>query len=279
MKANVWLITGAGGGIGCELVKFLIKKGVCVVALTRDREQLQTKMEYPKDNLLIVEVDLRDGKSIKEAVELAVNTFGRIDVVVNNAGYELAGYVEEISIDDFKEEFEINFWAPLRIIQAVLPIMRERKSGYFINMSSKCGVCYSYAGSVAYNTSKAAVDCLSKTLANEVQDKGINVTSMILGQFRTKYFENIKWSETNNNVYQYEIEKKKENMLRMNQKQKGDVHKLCQLMFELSQQNTPPKELYVGQDAYALGYEKALSILGNLKKWELQSRNMDLEEE
>lgn len=278
MERKVWLITGAGSGIGYALTEQLLKNGYFVSAFTRNRVLLEEKLNnLGKGNLLCSEVNLASADSISDAVSKTLNKFKTIDVVVNNAGYEKIGYIEELDIEEVKEEFEINFYAPIRIIQATLPIMREQGSGFYINISSINGTCYSYAGSCAYNTSKAALDSFSKCLSSEVAGMGVYATSLICGQFRTNHFDNVKQSKKELEAYDKQRKKKKDGIALMNRCQRGDVKKLCDMIIALSRMNTPPpKELYVGEDAYALGYDKVLSILANLKKWEAFSRNMDL---
>ena len=279
-EKKVWLITGAGSGIGYALTEYLLKEGHCVSALTRNQASLEDKLcSYGKeDSLLCTEVNLASDDSVKAAVAKTLDTFKRIDIVVNNAGYEKMGYIEELDIEEIKEEFEINFYAPIRIMKLTLPIMRQQGKGHYVNISSICGTCYSYAGSVAYNTSKAAMDSLSKTLASEVENMGIYATSLICGQFRTNYFDSMQQSKTNLDAYENQRKQKMDSIFAMNHRQRGDVEKLCRVITGLSEMQTPPKELYVGMDAYSLGYNKALNILANLKRWETFSRNMDFDE-
>ena len=275
-EKKVWLVTGTGSGIGYELTKSLLEKGCFVSALTRNRRLLEDKLcLYGKGNLLCIETNLASEASVKDAVEETVKRFGDVDVLVNNAGYEKMGYIEEMDIKEIKEEFEINFFAPIRIMQLMIPIMRK-KGGVIINISSINGTCYSFEGSGAYNTSKAALDSLSKTLSSEVEGMGISVTSLICGQFRTNHFDNIQECKTNLDVYETQKTQKRDGIASMNHHQRGDVKKLCKVIMKLAEMQVLPREIYVGQDAYRLGYNRALSILKNLERWEALSRDMDI---
>lgn len=274
MDKKVWLITGAGSGIGYALCNHILAQGDCVVALTRNKEKLSAKLDSNNGNLLILEVDLKSKESMKMAVDKTKETFQTINVLVNNAGYELAGYIEEVKMEEIKDVFEINFFAPLQLTQMILPIMREQKNGYIINMASKAGTLYSYTGSVTYNTSKAALDSFSKTLSSEVQCFGINVSSLIMGQFKTELFDNLKWTEGSIDVYKEEKEVKKENIQKMNHNQKGNVECLCRLIYEMSCMKNPPREVFIGEDAYELAYGKSINILNKLSTWEKKCRYM-----
>lgn len=278
MSKKVWFITGTGSGIGLALCEYLLAQGESVVALTRNKTALENKLGT-NENLLITEVDLTDRDSIANAVKCAIERFGRIDVVVNNAGYELSGYVEEIAIEEFKEIFDVNFFAPFHIMQLVLPYMRTAGKGCIINMSSISGTCFSFAGSSAYNTSKVALDSLSKTVSDEVKKKGISVVSLILGKFNTDIFDNLKWARESMEIYAEEREKKKSIIESMNHTQKGDVHRLCRLVSELAAMENPPKELFVGKEAYDLAKKRAKSIISKLDTWEARCRDMDYEED
>lgn len=279
MNRKVWLITGTGSGVGHSLARYLLGRGYSVAALTRDKDALAERLaEYGERELLCLEADLTSMDSIGRCVESALARFGSLDVIVNNAGYEKIGFIEEIDEREIKEEFEINFFGPMRMMKLTLPVFRKQGKGYYINVSSVSGVCRSYVGSCAYNTSKVALDSLSKCLSDEVAGMGIYATSLICGQFRTDFFDNLQQCETGMNVYAEQRKKKRDGIDAMNHHQRGNVEKLCRMMVELSEMPSPPKELYVGKDAYSLGYDKALGILTNLKKWETLSRNMDFDE-
>lgn len=273
---RVWVITGASGGIASVLIGYILKERDSVACFTRQKRKLDQQLE--SENVLVIEVDLKSDDSVCRAIEKTMNQFGRIDVVVNNAGYDLLSYVEELNIQQLRECFEINLLASIRLMKCVLPYMRNKEKGSFINISSICGTLYSYPGSAAYNMSKAAMDSLSKTLSSEIEKYGIFSTSLVLGQFRTDFLQNVLYGQDYIEEYQQCREGKVKSLKQMNHNQRGDVEKVCSLIIKISTMKCPPKEMFVGNDAYELAYNRAISILNNLKHWEKVSRNMDIEE-
>lgn len=173
--SKVILITGATKGFGRIWAETFLKRGDKVVATGRNTTALQDLKKEFGDLVLPIQLDVNDRKAAFEAVNLAKEHFGRIDVLINNAGYGLFGAVEETSEEEARSQMETNFFGVLWLSQAVLPIMREQKSGHIIQVSSFLGlVTLPVLG--LYNASKFTVEGLSETLASEVKDFGINVT-------------------------------------------------------------------------------------------------------
>lgn len=268
---KTWIVTGCSSGIGYELSQQLVPKGYNIACFTRSKDKLKEKMGEISEYLYIQEVDLSDKDLVDASVKNVFEHFGKIDVVVNNAGYEQIGFIENLNIELFKKELDINLFGYFRMMQAVLPYMKKENSGQFINITSECGICYSWPGSGAYNVSKAAADALSKTLYSEENINGIKSTSLILGQFNTDYFENVKYE----NIQDDRMVKKIDGISKMNHHQKGDVEKLCNKIIEISEMEIPPVEIYFGNDAYGMAYNKAVNMICNLKRWEDFSRDMD----
>lgn len=277
MKNEVWMVTGASSGIGLELIKYLLRKGRCVAATTRNKESLIKNIGIAESkNLISLEVDLSLEESVRDGVLEVIKYYENIDVLVNNAGYEQIGYVEELSIEEFKHNLEINLFAPIRLIKNILPYMRKRNSGYIMNITSISGNCYSWPGSCSYNISKVGLDSLSKTLYSELNSFGIFSTSVILGQFNTNFFEHQKLPARTNPIYDLYRKEKIPKNEKEKHCQRGDVKKLVEVLFEMSELDVPPANIYAGEDAYTLAFNKAISILKNLERWEALSRHLDI---
>ena len=183
--SKVWFITGAGSGIGAGTVRAVLKAGHRVVATGRNREKLHRAFtDVVGDELLLERLDVTSEAESKRAVDAAVARFGRIDVLVNNAGYSLLGNFEEFTLEQIERQFEPNFWGVVHLMRAVLPVMRRQRSGHIINISSVAGVV-GQAAVAAYGASKFAVEGLSLAVAQEVERFGIKVTVVEPGFFRT----------------------------------------------------------------------------------------------
>ena len=193
--SKVWFITGAGSGIGAGTVKAALGAGDRVVATGRNVEKLRNALRgVANDNLEILQLDVADEAQASTAVAQAMTRFGRIDVVLNNAGYSLVGNFEELTTQEIERQLATNFWGVSHVMRAALPIMRKQRSGHIINMSSVAGVVGMKHCS-AYGASKFAVEGLTLAVADEVEKFGIKVTAVEPGFFRTDLLDaaNVKW--------------------------------------------------------------------------------------
>jgi NAD(P)-dependent dehydrogenase (short-subunit alcohol dehydrogenase family) len=194
--SKVWFITGAGSGIGAGTARAALRAGDRVIATGRDLDKMRnTFRDVTSDKLALVQLDVTDEARAKAAVEEAVKRFGRIDVLVNNAGYSLLGNFEEFTTEQIERQFVTNFWGVVYLMRAVLPIMRRQRSGHIINISSVAGVVGQRAVA-AYGASKFAVEGLSLAVAQEVEPFGIKVTVVEPGFFRTDLLnpQSVEWS-------------------------------------------------------------------------------------
>jgi NAD(P)-dependent dehydrogenase (short-subunit alcohol dehydrogenase family) len=194
--SKVWFITGAGSGIGAGTVRAVLKAGYPVVATGRNMEKLRAAFsDVASDNLMVERLDVTSEAEAKRAVDAAVARFGRLDVLVNNAGYSLLGNFEELTTVQIERQFEPNFWGVVHMMRAVLPMMRRQRSGHIINISSVAGVV-GQAAVAAYGASKFAVEGLSLAVAQEVERFGIKVTVVEPGFFRTGLLDpsSVQWS-------------------------------------------------------------------------------------
>jgi len=184
-NTKVWYITGASKGMGLSLTKQLLAKGHSVVATSRSITGFEG-LKDNRNNFLPLEVDLKSEESVSASIQKAVEKFGRIDVVINNAGYGLGGALEELSSAEIDENFQVNFFAVVRVVQQVLPFMRRQGSGHIINISSIAGFAPGMGWSM-YCAAKFAVSGLSEALANDLKPLGIHVTNVMPGWFRTSF--------------------------------------------------------------------------------------------
>jgi NAD(P)-dependent dehydrogenase (short-subunit alcohol dehydrogenase family) len=184
--SRVWFITGTSGGIGRELVREVLRRGDSVVATSRNPQKVAETFTEHKDRLLVVAVDLGNFDQITKSVQAGISRFSKIDVLVNNAGYGLLGAVEEADDYEIKKVHEINVFGLLRVLRALLPHFRERKSGHVVNLSSISGLI-GLPGIGIYNATKFAVEGISEALAAEVVPLGIKVTVVEPGPFRTEF--------------------------------------------------------------------------------------------
>lgn len=278
MRNKVWFVTGASSGIGKALVKMLLNNDDFMVAATsRDIDRLRDAIgEVDSGRFLPLAVDLLSDQDVNDAIKKTFDTFGSVDVAVNNAGYELYGFLEELSIDEIKKNFEVNVFAPIRISKMIVPYFRSLKGGYIINVSSIGGTCYSWAGSSSYCASKAALDSVSKAFSDEVRRLGIYVTSVKPGQFRTNFFESCKLAKCTLNQYSNERAQHTEAVQKMNHNQPGNPEKLAALLIYLSTLEKPPVQIFAGKDAYEAAFQNASGILKNLHQWCEYSRNLDI---
>ena len=194
--SKVWFITGAGSGIGAGVARAALKAGQRVVATGRNMEKLSGAFaNVASDDLLLERLDVTSETEAKRAADAAVAQFGRIDALVNNAGYSLLGNFEEFTTEQIERQFEPNFWGVVHMMRAVLPIMRRQRSGHIINISSVAGVV-GQGAVAAYGASKFAVEGLSLAVAQEVERFGIKVTVVEPGFFRTGLLDpsSVEWS-------------------------------------------------------------------------------------
>ncbi|HWE62894.1 MAG TPA: oxidoreductase [Chloroflexota bacterium] len=184
---KTWLITGSSRGFGRELARAALDSGDRVVATARRPEQLDDLVQAYGDRIRAVALDVTDAAAAHAAVQLAVDAFGALDVVVNNAGYANSAAIEDMSDEDFRAQIETNLFGVVNVTRAALPVLHRQRSGHFIQFSSIGGRVGGTPGLGAYQTAKWAVEGFSEVLANEVKPLGIKVTIIEPGGFRTDW--------------------------------------------------------------------------------------------
>lgn len=262
VENKVWFITGASKGFGLSLVKQLLASGQKVAATSRYVSNLAKAVGDVSDNFLPIYVNLADEKSVAQAIQITVDTFDKIDVVINNAGYGIGGSIEELSNEEARESFDINVFGTLNVIRAVMPFMRERKSGHIINISSIAGIAPG-TGWALYAAAKFAVIGLSEVLADDVKEMGIKVTVVAPGAFRTSFLTEDSLVMTKKPISEYQnVRDSHTRYLQMDGHQAGDPEKAAAAIINLADDDDPPVHLLLGEDAYT----RAMTKLGVLEK-------------
>ncbi len=265
---KVWYITGASRGLGLTLVKKLLDNGYRVAATSRDAHSLSQAVGLiDKDRFLPLAVDLNNPDCVDESIQQTLAVFGQIDVVVNNAGYGMAGTVEETTEQGIRDIFNVNVLATIDVVKSVLPIMRRQRSGYIINIGSVAGFVGA-PGWTIYSATKAAVAAFSEVLALDVKEFGINVTVVEPSGFRTGFLTQDSLAYTESKIDGYQAVKDTQaRYLAANGKQPGDPDKASDILIELAEEDKPPLHLYLGQDAYNRVSAKLKEMTTELEQW------------
>jgi len=248
-QAKVWFITGSSTGFGRCLTEELLKLGYRVAATLRTPESLDDlRAQYP-DTLITPKVDVTQPDQTKEAVRQTVEKWGRIDVLANNAGYGQGGMIEDTPMDEVRAVFETNVFGALETIRAVLPTLREQRSGVILNVSSIVGLV-SYRGGGFYAATKHALEAFSESLSIEVEPWNIKVVTVEPGPFRTDFAgRSYKWPSTRMPEYDELYETAFAIYHKMNGTQAGDPVRGAKLMIEVSEEREPPFRLPMGRFA------------------------------
>ena len=259
--SKVWLITGAGRGMGVDIAKAALAAGNAVVATGRNTAVVSAALGMA-DDLLVVKLDVTNPADAEAAVAATVKRFGRIDVLVNNAGNFYAGFFEEIGPEDFRAQVETNFFGPVNVTRAILPVMRRQRSGLIVTVSSTAGISGQEFVS-AYAASKFAVEGWMESLTPEVAPFGIRTMLVEPGFFRTDLLtdESTKYPEPSIDDY---AEKTKQTVIAwkgMNGLQGGDPAKLAKVLIQLASQDEPPLRWAAGADAVGTFEKKAEDLI------------------
>jgi len=276
--SKVWYVTGASQGLGLTLVKKLLDGGHRVAATSRDAHTLNQAVGLiDKDRFLPLAVDLNNMDCIDESIQQTLAAFGRIDVVVNNAGYGMVGTVEEIAEHDIRNIFNVNVLAAIDVVKSVLPVMRNQRSGYIINIGSVAGFVGAPGWSV-YSATKAAVAAFSEVMALDLKEFNIKVTVVEPSGFRTGFLTKDSLVLTTSKIEGYEaVKNTQERYLAANGKQPGDPDKASEILIRLTESENPPIHLYLGQDAYNRASEKLKTMTQELEQWKETTISADFE--
>ncbi len=276
---NVWFITGAARGIGLSLARQVLAQGDAVAATSRNLASLRRALGEDSAQFLALAFDLADEASTKAAIERTIAHFGRIDRVVNNAGYGQQGTIEALSDVELRRNFDVNVFAPLNVLRHALPHLRAARRGHIFNVASIVGFQGGYAGWGSYVASKFALAGLTESLRAEVAELGIKATVVYPGPVRTGFLSKDSLVVAERTIADYS-EAQASLDLHLNAldgKQAGDPEKVAALIIEASTASEPPLHLFAGKIATTLADEKMQSVKKDLDAWRAASDATDFE--
>ncbi|MCP3801394.1 oxidoreductase [Allokutzneria sp. A3M-2-11 16] len=264
---TTWFITGASRGFGLEIARQALERGDSVVATARDPLKVESALGAHAE-LLAVELDVRDAEQARAAVDVTVRRFGRIDVLVNNAGHGQVGAVEETSDEEVRKLFDINVFGLLTVTRAVLPVMRPQRSGRILNLSS-IGGFVSWPGWGAYCATKHAVEGYSMAMRQELGPLGIQVTSVAPGPFRTDFLDLSSLQTAQGRIDDYDASAgaMRAWAAETNHTQEGDPVRAAAAILVVADAERAPLHLPLGSSAVAGIEAKLTEIADDVRQW------------
>ncbi|GHA33936.1 short-chain dehydrogenase/reductase [Salinimicrobium marinum] len=271
---KVWLITGTSKGIGLDLTKLVLSIGHKVIATSRNTDALEKEIDLNKEHLYPVQLDITSDKEVKLTIDRLVKELGKIDVVVNNAGYSLVGSMEEMTDEEFRATMDVNLFGSVNIIRNVMPYLRKQHSGHIINISSNAGYI-GFEKAASYNAAKFGMIGLSEALAQEVNGFGIKVTVVAPGQFRTQFMDSINYVK--NRIVVYGVDEAEKMWSKHSGQQPGDPEKLVKILVKITEMTKPPLHLLLGPDTYKLVTQKRKEEDAEFESWKSLTLSTDFD--
>ncbi|MFD2036713.1 SDR family oxidoreductase [Belliella marina] len=265
---KVWFVTGASKGLGLTLVKALLADGYCVAATSRTQQGLLDAIGK-HSNFLPVEMDITDNEDVAKAVQIACERFGKIDVIVNNAGYSQIGTLEELTDHEARRNFDVNVFGSINVIRNTTPLLRRQKSGHIFNIASVGGLVGSFPAFGIYCSTKFAVAGFTEALAVEMKPFGVHTTLVYPGYFRTDFLAKGSVQTPENPIQEYVAAREMEaaHLNQINGNQPNDPQKAAALFIEISKLENPPTHLLMGEDAYDMLQNKIKILTEESEKW------------
>lgn len=274
---KVWLVTGASKGLGLSLVNQLLKAGQNVAATSRNVNDLIAAVNSNSEKFLPLAVNLADELSVEHAVNAMVAQFGRIDVVINNAGYGIGGSIEELTDEETRNAFDVNVFGTLNVIRKTSQHLRAQRSGHIINIASIAGIAGA-TGWAVYASAKAAVIALSEVLAEDLKEFGVKVTVVAPGAFRTSFLTEESLVLAKNPIDAYEeVRAVHAKYLKMDGTQAGDPEKAAAAMISLVSMPNPPVHLLLGNDALQRATTKTDALIKEYQDWKAITISTDFD--
>jgi NAD(P)-dependent dehydrogenase (short-subunit alcohol dehydrogenase family) len=266
MSKKVWLITGAGRGMGVDFVRAALAAGHSVVASGRDRERV-SKVLGTSSDLLVVTLDVTSATDAEAAVRAGVDRFGRIDVLVNNAASFYAGYFEELTPAQIDRQLAASLIGPMNVTRAVLPVMRKQRSGHIISISSSAGLAAGFEFVSAYAASKFGLEGWMESLQAEIAPFGIATTMVNPGFFRTELLTEQSTNYADPSIADYDDRRGPlvEYWKAQNGQQSGDPAKLARALMTIASEKQPPRRFIAGADALATAEQKVADLKAQIE--------------
>jgi len=268
-KQKTWFISGASKGFGFEITKAALDSGDKVVATVRSNRSVLGDALENHPNLFIVNMDVTNEKEVNNAVAKAIDHFGTMDIVVNNAGYGIVGGIEEVSDAEARKQYDTNVFGVLNVLRATLPVLRKQKSGHIINVSSLFAFD-PMIGWALYGSTKNAVEGISKGLAKELEPFGIKVTAIEPGLFKTGFTGKDSFMIAQNAIDDYEntmVGRMRKSTDAFHGSQPGDPSKLAEVVVKLAHSENPPLHLPIGSDAVTSYKNYIAKLYSDVNKW------------
>jgi NAD(P)-dependent dehydrogenase (short-subunit alcohol dehydrogenase family) len=274
---KIWFITGAGRGMGVDIAKAALAAGDAVVATGRSPDAVAEAVDEA-DDLLVVKLDVTSPADAEAAVRAAVDRFGRIDVLVNNAGNFSAGYFEELTPEQIERQLATSLFGPMNVTRAVLPIMREQRSGHLISISSTAGFT-GFEFCSAYAASKFGLEGWTESLAPEVEPFGIHTTIVNPGFFRTELLtkESVTYAEPSLEDYADRTAQQLKWWEAQSSQQPGDPAKLARALVAIANEEPPPRRFIAGADAIGLAEQKVAALQAQIDAYRDLSTSLALD--
>jgi len=272
---KIWLVTGSSRGLGREIARAALEIGSRVVATARRREQLDDFVDIYGDRVRTAALDVTDPEAARDAVGVAVAEFGQLDVVVNNAGYANSAPIEEMTEEDFRAQIEANLFGVVNVTRAALPILRQQRSGVFVQFSSVGGRVGGTPGMGAYQTAKFAVEGFSEVLANEVAPFGVKVIIIEPGAFRTDWQGSSMQLHAVGPDYEQTVGEFNRSRRRADGKQPGNPARAARIIVDVVAMDEPPPRLLLGAGALTLAREAGQRGAAELERWADLSASAD----
>lgn len=265
---KVWFVTGASKGLGLTLVKQLLNKGYNVAATSRSITDLENAVGKT-ESFLPLAVNITDEKSVNDAISQTISLFGKIDVVVNNAGYGLVGALEELTDAEARANFDVNVFGSLNVIRAAMPHLRGQGSGHIFNISSIGGFTGNFPGFGIYCATKFAVQGFTESLGAEIKAFGVKATIVSPGYFRTNFLNPDSLSVPKNEIAAYKAVRDVQNAHQgdINGNQAGDPEKGAAAIIAVAEAKEAPMHLFLGQDAYDIANQKINDVKADMENW------------
>jgi NAD(P)-dependent dehydrogenase (short-subunit alcohol dehydrogenase family) len=273
---NIWFITGSSRGFGRALTEAVLEAGHSVAATARRPEQLDDLVARYGSQIRPVKLDVTSPADAEKAVASAIEAFGGIDVLVNNAGYGFSGAFEEMTPNEFSRQIDTNFWGVVHVTRAALPVLRRQGEGHIIQITS-IGGRIGVPGLSGYNAAKFAVEGFSESLAQEIKPLGLKLTIVEPGGFRTDWAGNSMAYAMPIEAYAPTVGVMRKHMETHTGHEPGDPRKGAAAILKIADQSTPPLRLPLGNDAMTLGRRGYQQSLDELDRWASITQSTDFD--